>query len=31
MMMTYQTLTVAYEGFIFDYTVDMGGDVQVYH
>ena len=23
MMMTYQTLTVAYEGFIFDYTVDM--------
>lgn len=29
--MTYQTLTVAYEGFIFDYTVDMGGDVQVYH
>lgn len=31
MMMTYQTLTVAYEGFIFDYTVDIGGDVQVYH
>lgn len=31
MMGTYQTLTVAYEGFIFDYTVDMGGDVQVYH
>lgn len=31
MMMTYQTLTVAYEGFIFDYTVDMGCDVQVYH
>lgn len=30
-MMIYQTLTVAYEGFIFDYTVDMGGDVQVYH
>ncbi len=31
MMMTYQTLTVAYEGFIFDYTVDIGCDVQVYH
>lgn len=31
MMVTYQTLTVAYEGFIFDYTVDIGGDVQVYH
>lgn len=30
-MVVYQTLTVAYEGFIFDYTVDMGGDVQVYH
>ena len=31
MMMTYQTLTVAYEGFIFDYTVDIGCDVQVYN
>ena len=30
-MVVYQILTVAYEGFIFDYTVDMGGDVQVYH
>lgn len=31
MVVIYKTLTVAYEGFIFDYTVDMGGDVQVYH
>ena len=31
MMMTYQTLTVAHEGFIFDYTIDIGCDVQVYH
>lgn len=30
-MMTYQTLTVAHAGFIFDYTVDVGSDVQVYH
>lgn len=28
---TYNTLTIAYEGFIFDYTVDMGGSVQIYH
>ena len=27
----YKTLTVGYEGFIFDYTVDTGCDVQVYH
>lgn len=27
----YKTLTVGYEGFIFDYTVDMGGSVQIYH
>ena len=31
MVVIYKTLTVAYEGFIFDYTVDMGCDVQVYH